>query len=150
MTGTPIRFVTRLLQTGRTTTGIEVPADVLRQLGGGARPAVAVTVSGYAYRTTVGVMGGKTLLPFSAAHRTASGLEGGQAIEVELSLDAAPRSLDIPADLEAALAAAPALRAAFLNQAPSRQKADVQTILGARSPQTRARRIEAIMARLRR
>ncbi len=148
MTTTPIRFSTRLLQTGKTTTGIEVPADILERLGGGARPAVAVRVNDYAYRTTAGVMGGKTLLPFSAEHRAASALKGGDAIEVELVLDTAPRTVDIPADLDRALEAEPALRAAFLKQAPSRQKADVQNILGAKAPETRARRIEAIVARL--
>lgn len=39
-------------------------------------------------------------------------------------------------------------RAAFLKQVPSRQKADVQNILGAKAPEIRARRTEGIVARL--
>jgi hypothetical protein len=149
MTTKTLRFPTHLLQTGKTTTGIEVPPDIIGQLGGGARPAVAVKVNGYSYRTTIGVMGGKSLLPFSAEHRAASSLKGGDPIEVELTLDTASRAIEIPAELEEAFAAEPELRAAFLKQAPSRQRADVENILGAKATETRLRRIEAIVARLR-
>lgn len=144
-----IRFSTQLLQTGKTTTGIEVPAEVVAQLGGGARPAVAARVNDYPYRTTVGVMGGRSLLPFSAEHRAASGLKGGDAIVVELSLDTASREVEIPADLDQALAAEPAVHAAFHKQAPSRRKADIDNVLSAKAPDTRVRRIQAIVARLR-
>ena len=88
------------------------------------------------------------MLPFSAQHRDASGLSGGDAIAVELEIDRAPRTVDIPADLGEALDATSGLREAFLKQAPSRQKADVENVLSAKSPDTRARRIEAILARL--
>ncbi len=144
-----IRFQTLLLQTGKTTTGIEVPAEMIAQLAAGARPALAVRVNGYGYRTTVGVMGGKSLLPFSAQHREASGLKGGDAISVEIELDLSPRTVDIPEDLERAFAADPSLRTAFLKQAPSRQKADVDNVTGAKSEETRVRRIGAIVAKLR-
>ena len=144
-----VRFATRLLQTGKTTTGIEVPAEAIAQLGGGARPAVAARVNDYAYRTTVGVMGGRSLLPFSAEHRAASGLKGGDAIAVALTLDTASREVELPADLDQALAAEPAAQAAFLKQAPSRRKADIANVLSAKAPDTRARRIQAIVERLR-
>ena len=148
MTAPTIRFSTQLLQTGGTTTGIVVPPEVIAQLAGGGRPALVVSVNGYAYRTTVGVMRGKSMLPFSAAHREASGLKGGDAIEVEVALDLEPRTVDLPEDLEAALAAAAGLREAFLKQAPSRQKADVEAVAGAKAADTRTRRIAAIVAKL--
>ena len=148
MTAQTIRFNTQLLQTGATTTGIVVPPEVIAQLAAGGRPALVVSVNGYSYRTTVGVMGGKSMLPFSAAHREASGLKGGDPVEVEVALDLEPRTVELPGDLEAALAAAPGLRAAFLKQAPSRQKADVEAVAGAKAADTRARRIAAILAKL--
>ncbi|MFX8246680.1 DUF1905 domain-containing protein, partial [Acinetobacter baumannii] len=74
-------------------TGIEVPPAVLEALGGGKRPAVVVSVNGYEYRSTVGVMQGLFLVPFSSDKRAATGIGGGDAITVELALDTAPREV---------------------------------------------------------
>lgn len=145
---TQVRFDTILTQTGEKTTGIVVPPIVITQLGGGARPALLVSVNDYSYRTTVGIMGGKSMLPFSAQHRELSGIKGGDPITVTLEIDRAPRTVDIPNDLNRALAGAPGLLDAFRKQAPSRQKADVENVTGAKSDETRARRVAAIVARL--
>ena len=80
----PMKFSTTLFQMGNNT-GIEVPEEVLTALGAGKRPAVVVNVNGFEYRSTVAVMGGKYLLPFSAERRRESGIAGGDAIEVELT-----------------------------------------------------------------
>lgn len=48
-------------------TGIEVPEDAIETLGAGKRPSVHVNVNGYAYQSTVGVMGGKYLISVNAA-----------------------------------------------------------------------------------
>jgi len=143
-----ICFKAVLLQTGKTTTGIEVPSDQLAKLGAGARPAVLVHVNDYSYRTTVGAMGGRSLLPFSAEHREKSGLGGGDAIAVTIALDSEPRTVALPEDLEKALAAKRGPREAFAKLAPSRQKAEILNVTGAKSPETRARRLAAIVAKL--
>lgn len=75
-----MRFDATLELGGRTATGIEVPESVLEKLGGGRRPAVTVTVNGYGYRTTVGSMNGRAMLPVSAEHREAGGLAKGADI----------------------------------------------------------------------
>src|ERR1700710_1915867 len=87
-----VKFSTTMFQDGNNT-GVEVPADVVAALGAGKRPAVVVNVNGYEYRSTVAPMGGRFLLPFSAARRQESGIKGGDAIDVELSLDKAPRTV---------------------------------------------------------
>ena len=43
---------------GKAATGITVPEDVLAALGAGRRPAVAVTINGHTFRTTIGSVGG--------------------------------------------------------------------------------------------
>lgn len=144
----PVRFNTQLLQTGATTTGIPVPAEVIAKLASGARPAVLVRVNGYSYRTTVGVMRGQSLLPFSAQHRDLSGIQGGDAIQVEIERDTQPRTAELPADLDRALSEAGVL-AAFEKLAPSRQRSDVDNVAGAKNGETRVRRIAAIVAKLR-
>lgn len=129
-------------------TGIEVPADVLEALDAGKRPPVVVTVNGYSYRSTVAPMGGKYLLPFSAERRSESGISGGDAIDVELDLDSAPRVVEVPEDLRTALDSSPDAAAAWAKLSYSRQKADVTSVLGAKAADTRARRIAAVVAKL--
>ncbi|WP_344057444.1 YdeI/OmpD-associated family protein [Microbacterium pumilum] len=141
-----MRFETTLLQTGNNT-GIEVPPEILDELGGGKRPAVNVTVNDYSYRSTVATMGGRFLIAFSSDKRAATGLRGGDPIAVELTLDTAPRTVEVPDDLAAALAAAGA-RDAFDALAPSAQKAHVTNVEGAKAPETRDRRVAAIVAKL--
>ena len=66
-----MRFRGTLLLSGKTATGFEVPADIVARLGPGKKPAVTVTLNGgYTYRSSVGSMGGKFMLPVSGEHRT--------------------------------------------------------------------------------
>ncbi len=136
-----------MFQMGKNT-GIEVPEEILTGLGGGKRPAVVVDVNGFTYRSTVAAMGGKYLLPFSAERRRESGISGGDPIDVELTLDTAPRTVGVPDDLRAALDATPDAAGAWDLLAPSAKKAHVTSVLGAKAAETRARRITAIVSKL--
>ena len=142
-----MKFSTKMFQIGNNT-GIEVPADVLEALDAGKRPPVVVTVNGYVYRSTVAPMGGKYLLPFSAERRGESGISGGDAIDVELVLDTAPRVVELPEDLRVALAGSPEAAAAWAKLPYSQQKADVTSVSGAKAAETRARRIGAVVTKL--
>jgi hypothetical protein len=142
-----VKFSTTMFQDGNNT-GIEVPADVVDGLGAGKRPPVVVNVNGYEYRSTIAPMGGRFLVPFSKERRDESGIAGGDAIDVELVVDTAPRVVELPDDLEAALAAAPAARTAWAKLSYSHQKAHVTSVTGAKAAETRARRISAVIAKL--
>lgn len=111
-------FSGHLFQDGNNT-GIEVPPAIVEALGSGRRPAVVVTVNGCTYRSTIAVMGGRHLIPFSSDRRRESGLAGGDAVEVALELDTAPRTVEVPDDLAVALDAAPRARPAFDALSPS-------------------------------
>ncbi|KKB10428.1 YdeI/OmpD-associated family protein [Devosia chinhatensis] len=142
-----MKFSGTLLQTGNNT-GIEVPPDMLEALGS-RRAAVKVSVNGYQFRSTIGSMGGKALIPFSSEHRKLSGLKGGDPIEVTLEIDDEPRQVEVPPDLAAALDALPETRQSFDALAPSKRKAHVLSIEEARTAETRARRIEKLILALR-
>jgi hypothetical protein len=148
MAGT-IRFSTTVELGGRTATGFEVPPEVVDALGAGKRPAVTVTVGGHTYRSTVAVMGGRYMLPLSAENRTAAGLSAGDATDVELELDTAPRVVEVPADLAAALDAEPAARAAFDALNYSNQRRHTLSVEGAKTDATRARRVAKVVETLR-
>lgn len=139
-------FTTEILAAGNNT-GIEVPAAKLAELGAGKKPPVVVTVGGYSYQSTVAVMGGKFVLPLSKAHREAAQLKGGDRIEVTLELETAPRTVEVPHDLAAALADAGATER-FAVLAASRRKEHARQVEEARTAETRARRIAKIVAEL--
>lgn len=141
-----MRFDTTLSQMGNNT-GIEVPPEVVEELGGGKRAAVTVDVNGYVYASTIGVMGGRFLIPFSADKRAATGLSGGDPISVHLALDTAPRTVEVPDDLASALAES-GVREAFDALSPSARKAHVTQVESAKAAETRARRVAAVVAKL--
>lgn len=76
---------------GKTATGLAVPDDVVSKLGQGKRPAVTVTVGGHSYRSTVATMGGRFVVPLNAANRAAAGIAAGDEVDVDITLDSAPR-----------------------------------------------------------
>ncbi len=139
-------FETTLFQQGNNT-GIEVPEPVVASFEAGRKPAVVVDVNGFEYRSTIAVMGGRSLIPFSSDKRAATGLAGGDPITVTLTLDTAPRTVEVPDDLAAALAEAGA-REAFDGLAPSKRKAHVTAVEAAKGADTRARRVAKIVADL--
>jgi hypothetical protein len=141
-------FKTTLAGNPEGPTGIEVPPASIAALGTSKKPAVNVTVNGYVYQSTVAVMGGKFMIPFSSAHRTASGIKAGDKIAVTLELDTAPRTVEIPPDLLAALSKKASLKAAFDALAPSKRKEYVRQVVEAKAQETRERRIAKIVADL--
>lgn len=134
---------------GKTATGIEVPPKVVASLGPTQRPAVNVTINGYTYRSTVAAYKGVYMLPLSAEHRAGAGVAAGERVEVELELDAAPREVTVPADFAKALAKDKAARAFFERLSYSNKNRHVLSIEGAKTPETRQRRIEKALADLR-
>ncbi len=143
-----MRYQTTIERTGPNTAGIPVPDEVLTTLRGGRRPAVTVSLNGYTYRSTVGSMGGRTLIPLSSAHRAAAGVQGGETLDVEIELDTAPRTVVVPPDFAAALAAEPAALATFERLSNSDKSWHVLQVEGAKAPETRARRIAKSVAML--
>ena len=142
---TEVRFKTTLNGKESGPTGIVVPPEQVAALGSSKKPAVLVTVNGYAYPSTVGVMSGQFMIPFSSDHRKATGMKAGDPIEVTLTLETAPRSVDVPEYLANALDAA-GQRASFDASAPSRRKEWVRQVVEAKSAETRSRRMEKILA----
>ena len=122
-------------------TGIQVPDEVVKALGAGRRPAVKVTVNGYTYCSTVAVMGGASMISLSAEHRAAAGVAGGEEVEVDIDLDTAPREVSVPADFAAALDAEPAARCTFDGLSYSNKSWHVLQAEGAKTQETRQRRI---------
>jgi hypothetical protein len=136
-----MRFHATIEQSGKTATGIRIPDEVVEALGSGKRPAVRVTINGYTYRNTVAVMGGVYMVGVSAEHRAGSGVAGGDEVDVDIALDTEPREVVVPDDFAAALDAEPKARATFDGLSYSNRSWHVLSIIGAKTDETRQRRI---------
>ncbi len=144
-----MRFRTTLLLSGTTATGMEVPPEIVENLGRGKRPPVRVTINGHTYRSTIAVYGNVFMLGVSAENRVSAGVQAGEEIDVDLELDAAPREITVPQDLQLALDRDTTARSAFEALSYSRKQFFVLPIEGAKAPETRARRIEKTIEVLR-
>jgi hypothetical protein len=140
-----VSFEASVTATGNNT-GIVVPDEVLEQLGVGRRPPVLITLNGYEYRSTVGVMNGQAMISVSAALRTATGLNGGDAVQVTLTVADTVREVVIPDDFAAALAADEQAGAFFGKLSNSLQRYHVDSIASAKSADTRQRRMDKALA----
>jgi Bacteriocin-protection, YdeI or OmpD-Associated/Domain of unknown function (DUF1905) len=136
-----VRFRTTIQQSSKTATGIQIPEAVIRALGVGKRPAVTVTINGYTYRSSVAVVGGRYMVGVNAEHRAGAGVAGGDEVEVDLELDTAPWEVRVPADLAAALDAEPAARRTFDGLSYSNKSWHVLQVTGAKTEETRQRRM---------
>ncbi|WP_335979371.1 MULTISPECIES: YdeI/OmpD-associated family protein [Streptomycetaceae] len=129
--------------------GLEVPPEIVEELGGGARPPVTITVNGHTWRSRLAIMRGRHLIGFSKANRAAAGVDTGEEVEVELALDTAPRTVTEPEDFAAALKADPVAATAYNSLTPSRKREHIRAVESAKKPETRARRIAKALLTLR-
>ena len=144
-----MRFRTKILQAGKTATGIRVPDEIVEGLGAGKRPPVRVTINGFTYRSTIAVMGGDYMVGVNADNRAGAGVAGGDTVDVDIELDTAPREVAVPPDLAAALAAEPEARRTFDGLSNSNKGWHVYQVEGAKTDETRQRRIAKSIEALR-
>lgn len=137
-----VTFRAVLMQSGKTATGIAVPEDVVTALGSGKRVAVKATINGYTYRSSVAPYGGDFMLPVSAEIRAGAGVSAGDEFDVSLELDTEPRVVAVPADFAAALEKESRAKTFFEGLSYSNKSRFVLSVEGAKSEETRQRRIE--------
>ena len=124
---------------GKTATGIAVPAEVVAHLGPSKRPQVRITINGHTYRSTVASMSGVFMLPISA----------GDEVEVEVEPDTQPREVNVPPDFLEALDRDADARRFFDGLSYSNKQRVVLSIEGAKTAETRQRRIAKAVGTLR-
>jgi hypothetical protein len=144
-----MRFRATIQLGGKTATGIQVPDAVVADLGGGKRPAVRVTINGYTYRSTVATMGGVFMLPVSAEVRAGAGVQAGDDVDVDIERDNEPREVVVPPDFAAALDGDADAKRFFDGLSYSHKQRHVLSIEGAKTSETRERRIAKAVEMLR-
>ncbi len=120
-------------------------------LGGGAKAfPVTVTVNGAVLPLRLARMGGENMIGLNKAARAQAGVELGDEVSVVVSADTSERTVEVPDDLAAALAARPGAAEAFAALAYSHRKEYVRWVTEAKREQTRtdrlAKTVEMVLA----
>ena len=142
------RFTVELERTGKTATMFRVPFD-LQEAFGRARPPVKVTIAGHTWRTTPGVYDGVGYIVVNREVKATTGVDAPDRVDVEMELDSEPREVEVPDDLAAALADDPGVEEAFAGLSFTHRREYVNWVGEAKRPETRARRIEQTIERVR-
>lgn len=121
---------------------VDVPPEVVEALGGKGRIPVTATFDGVPYRGSIVRMGDGAVLGVLKAIMAQAGVSVGDSLTVVVRNDDAPRQVEVPEDLAAALARNDPARAAFEGLSFSHRREYVRSITQAKRPETRARRVE--------
>jgi hypothetical protein len=142
-------FTWTLESQGGNNTGFVVPEDVVLAFGRGRRVPISVTIGDYSYRTTIVSMGGRFLFGVNAQQRKDTGLAAGDVVTLTIEADDAPREVEVPAELQAALDADPAAKAAFDALSFTNRKEMARGIAEAKAADTKQRRLDKALETLR-
>lgn len=88
------------------------------------------------------------MLPLSAEHRKGAGVSAGDEVEAELELDTQPREFTVPGDFLEALEDEAEAKSFFDGLSYSNKRRVVLSIDGAKTEETRKRRIDKALATL--
>jgi hypothetical protein len=111
-----------------------------------ARLPIAGTADGHPFRTSAAPMGGEHCFVFTRELQAATGKRAGDSVKFEIWADDAPRTVEVPADLAAALKKSKA-KAGFDSLSYTHQKEYVKWVEEAKRPETRARRVAETVTR---
>jgi hypothetical protein len=146
----PLKFKTKLVSRGPgpAWTFLEVPLRVPEVFGHKGQIPVCATINGFTLRSSLKPRAGVHILGIGKDILARANAAPGETVQVELALDDAPRTFEVPADFEAALRGAPAEQRTFAALSFSRKKEYVDWITSAKRIETRQSRIEKAIAML--
>jgi hypothetical protein len=111
-------------------------------LGAGRKAfPVRVRVNGTELPLRLARMGSENMIGLAAAARRQAGVEIGASYDIEIAFDEVERTVEVPADLSAALGADPAVDKAFAALAMTHRKEFVRWVSEAKREATRADRV---------
>ena len=129
---------------------VTVPREVAAKLGLKGMPKIAAVIAGHPYRGSLMPMGdGTYCLGILKSIQEAVGVEFGDFITVDLELDTTPRVMEPPPDLAKAIAGNRAMAVNWEKLSFTNKKEMALSLTEAKKPETRERRLAAVLAKLR-
>ena len=133
-----------------TGTFVLVPRKLHEELGLKGRPKIQAVIAGHPYRGLLMPMGdGTYCLGVLKSIQLAAGVKRGDTITVQLEVDTAPRTVDVPQDLAQLLAKDKKAQAAWVKLSYTNKKEIARSLEEAKQPATRERRLDAALQKLR-
>lgn len=132
-------FTTTVVPAGPAAAIVLTDAQV-DELSGGRRAPVVVTIAGQSERLRVARMGSENMIGLRKEVRASFGVDAGDVVEVTVTLDTAPREVEVPPALAAALAADGEAREVFEALAYTHRKEYAAWVGEAKREETRQRR----------
>ena len=129
---------------------VPIPKEVATKLGLKGFPKIQAVIAGTPYRGSLMPMGdGTYCLGVLKSIQEAAGVGQGDTITVELELDTAPRTVELPADLAKAIARDRKARAAWQAMSYTNKKEMARSLEEAKRQDTRERRLAQALESLR-
>jgi len=129
---------------------LPVPRAVAAEMGLKGMPKVNAVIAGQAYRGSLMPMGdGTYCLGVLKSIQESAGVQHGDTVTVQLELDTAPRVVEMPADLAKAIGKDRKSLAAWDKLSFTNKKEMARSLEEAKKPETRERRLAAVLEKLR-
>jgi len=127
---------------------IAVPFDPVAAFGRARAPVLVTVAKHQPFRTTLASYGGTSWIGLRKAQLAEFGVSVGDEVLVAVRADVEPRTVQVPDELDLALAGSPAARTAFDRLSPGHRREYAQWVGSAKRADTRARRAAATVDRL--
>lgn len=122
-----------------------MPFDAMDVYGKASRIPVNAMIDGLTFRTSLLPGADGHYMVINDAMREATGKGLGDMITVELDVDAGPREVTVPVDLQQALHKDKMAMERYMALAYSHRKRYIEWVEGAKKPETRSKRIARLM-----
>lgn len=144
------KFKTKLnAHAGMETASLRPPFDVVEIFGRKGRVPVKGTINGFAFRSSLMNMGDGHMMVVNAEMRAGAACEAGDTVSVVMELDEEKRAVEVPAYLKKMINSDAKAKEFWGKLSFTHQKEYVREIDGAKRPETREKRITAMMDALR-
>ncbi|HTR65904.1 MAG TPA: YdeI/OmpD-associated family protein [Terriglobales bacterium] len=144
------KFKVKLIgQSGSEVAALKPPFDVVEAFQRKGRVPVKGTINGFAFRSSLMNMGDGHMMVVNAAMRAGAKCKGGDTVSVVMELDEDERTVEVPAYLKKIIASDPKAKEFWPRLSFTHQKEYVREIEGAKRPETREKRITAMMEAVR-
>ncbi len=144
------KFKTKLLgQAGTEVAALKPPFDVVAVFERKGRVPVKGTINGFPFRSSLMNMGDGHMMAVNAQLRAGAQCKAGDTVAVLMELDQDKRTVEVPAYLKKIIDRDPKAREFWPQLSFTHQKEYVREIEGAKRPETREKRIAAMLNALR-
>jgi hypothetical protein len=128
---------------------LKPPFDVVAVFRRNGRVPVKGTINGFPYRSSLMNMGDGHMMVINAQMRAGAHCMAGDTVAVLMELDPDKRTVDVPAYLKKTIAGDPKAKEYWSKLSFTHQKEYVREIENAKRPETREKRVAAMMDALR-